>query len=92
MKMTQEQLYHYSHSLIMLETRAAHLRNLNIYRYARFIKASPRGANCSLARAAIKTFPEEEEKFLEILEEIERMAKQMRILYETRIKDNGQEE
>lgn len=72
--MTEEELYNYSKSIRLLDKTIKSLQSSHVYRYSRLVDSSSRGLECTYAKMVKKMLPEEHTKFLETLEQIERLT------------------
>ena len=89
--MTDQEIYNFSKSIKYLEDKVRNLKNLHIHRYSSLVDTSSRGFECSYAKMTIKMLPEEHDKFLSTMSEIETISKLIKEKYEKEFIDDKKE-
>ena len=90
--MEEKDLYKYSKSLDILEITIKRIKNMHIYRYAKFVDSSERGLACGMARQSLKFLPEEHDEFLAVLQDLQEISKLFEDKYKNEIIDEKEKD
>lgn len=85
--MEEKDIYKFSKSLNILDITVKRIKNMHIFRYAKFVDTSERGLNCSMAKQSLRFLPEEHDEFLAALKDLQQISNLLHDKYKNEIVD-----